>query len=74
MDLSECPKCPEAKFFRPEPLAFETTLADFERDTGQTITWDQALQSQEDLSPATYAWTDDVPACEIARPGVTKFV
>ena len=40
--------------------------------TGQTITWDQALNSQEDLSPPEYAWTD-VPVPAVAMPGVTKF-
>ena len=42
--------------------------------TGQAITWEQAWNSTEDLSPAAYAWTDDVPRVEIAQPGVTQFV
>ncbi|MEZ6086490.1 MAG: Gfo/Idh/MocA family oxidoreductase [Pirellulaceae bacterium] len=40
--------------------------------TGQAITWDQALQSSEDLSPRAYEW-GDAPTVEIARPGITKF-
>lgn len=41
--------------------------------TGQSITWEQALNSQEDLSPASYAWTEIAPPA-IAVPGVTAFV
>ena len=40
--------------------------------TGQTITWDQALNSQEDLTPPVYDWTS-LPVASIALPGVTKF-
>ena len=40
--------------------------------TGQEITWEQALNSKEDLSPPKYAWG---PLAErpIAVPGQTKF-
>jgi predicted dehydrogenase len=41
--------------------------------TGQTITWEQALASQEDLSPRAYEW-GDLETAPIARPGVNKFV
>jgi predicted dehydrogenase len=41
--------------------------------TGQVITWDMAMKSKEDLSPAQYAW-GDAPKPEIARPGITRFV
>jgi hypothetical protein len=43
--------------------------------TGQMITWDQALNSNEDLTPPDgYRW-DRAPAIpEVARPGVTPFV
>jgi predicted dehydrogenase len=41
--------------------------------TGQTLTWDQCLNSQEQSGPNEYAWNDQVPACEIAIPGKTKF-
>ena len=42
--------------------------------TGQTITWDQALNSQEDLSPSGYTWDGKPPESQIAVPGVTRFV
>jgi predicted dehydrogenase len=41
--------------------------------TGQEVTWEQALNSQQDLSPENYAW-GPAPEIEIAIPGVTKFV
>ena len=41
--------------------------------TGQEITWQQALDSKQDLSPQQYAW-GDAPEVVIARPGITKFV
>jgi predicted dehydrogenase len=43
--------------------------------TGQMITWDQAMNSQENLTPADgYRW-DRAPAIpEVARPGVTRLV
>jgi len=41
--------------------------------TGKTITWQQALESQEDLTPETYAF-GPAPVCEVALPGITKFV
>jgi hypothetical protein len=40
--------------------------------TGQTVTWDQALNSQEDLTPPAYDWTS-LPVASVALPGVTKF-
>jgi predicted dehydrogenase len=49
--------------------------------TGQAITWDQALNSQESLAPASYSWDAEPPTMPdaegrypIAMPGVTKFV
>ena len=42
--------------------------------TGQKITWDQALNSEENLSPDRYAWDATPPKSEVAIPGVTKFV
>jgi predicted dehydrogenase len=42
--------------------------------TGQQITWDMALGSQEDLSPSGYAWDAAPPRSSIAVPGQTKFV
>jgi hypothetical protein len=41
--------------------------------TGQEVSWEQALQSQEDLSPAAYEW-GSAPEVIIAKPGVTKLV
>jgi predicted dehydrogenase len=41
--------------------------------TGQQITWDMALNSKEDLSPAKYDWTVQLPDPPVALPGVTKF-
>ncbi len=41
--------------------------------TGQEITWEQAWNSKQDLTPEQYAW-GPAPAIEIARPGITKFV
>jgi len=41
--------------------------------TGQSITWEQAMASKEDLSPERYDWNAKPPASTIALPGVTKF-
>ena len=41
--------------------------------TGQVITWEQALNSKEDLTPAQYAF-GPMPMPTVAMPGVTKFV
>ena len=48
--------------------------------TGKAITWDQAINSQQDLSPASYSFDADPPVMPdadgnypIATPGVTKF-
>ncbi len=40
--------------------------------TGQTISWEQAWNSTEDLTPPAYAW-GDAPVVVVAQPGVTKF-
>ncbi len=40
--------------------------------TGQEITWEMAMKSKEDLTPAKYAW-GPVPMPEVALPGVTRF-
>jgi predicted dehydrogenase len=39
--------------------------------TGQTITWEQAMNSKEDLTPAKYEW-GSIPTPAIAIPGVTQ--
>ncbi|MBM3992206.1 MAG: Gfo/Idh/MocA family oxidoreductase [Planctomycetes bacterium] len=41
--------------------------------TGQTLTWEQAWNSQEDLSPASYEWTS-IATPPVAIPGVSKFI
>jgi hypothetical protein len=41
--------------------------------TGQTITWEQALQSKEDLTPAKYEW-GPIATPAVAKPGQTRFV
>jgi predicted dehydrogenase len=42
--------------------------------TGQEITWDQALQSQENLVPDTLDWNTKIPLTPVAMPGQTKFL
>lgn len=41
--------------------------------TGQEVTWEQALNSQESLMPATLAF-GDLPVAPVAIPGKTKLV
>jgi predicted dehydrogenase len=41
--------------------------------TGQKITWEQALQSKEDLTPPKYE-LGPLPVPPVAKPGITKFV
>lgn len=41
--------------------------------TGRKLSWDDAMNSQEDLTPTAYAW-GDIPVPEVAIPGKTKFV
>jgi predicted dehydrogenase len=41
--------------------------------TGQQITWEMALNSQEDLSPPAYDWALELPVPPVALPGKTKF-
>jgi hypothetical protein len=40
--------------------------------TGQLITWEQAMNSKEDLTPQKYEW-GSVPTPAVALPGVTQF-
>ena len=40
--------------------------------TGQTITWEDALNSREDLTPARYEW-GALPVAPVAQPGITQF-
>ncbi len=42
--------------------------------TGKSISWDEALNSQEVLAPKEYTWGEVDPALmQIAKPGVTTF-
>lgn len=41
--------------------------------TGQKITWEQAMNSKDNLSPDRYDWDGKPPKSEVAIPGVTKF-
>jgi len=41
--------------------------------TGKTISWEQALNSKEDLVPAKLEWTS-MPVAPVPTPGVTQFV
>lgn len=42
--------------------------------TGQKVTWEQAMNSAEDLTPSGYTWDAKPPVSEIAIPGITKVV
>jgi predicted dehydrogenase len=42
--------------------------------TGQSITWEMALNSKEDLTPPHYAWDAPLSVPPVARPGRTRFV
>jgi predicted dehydrogenase len=42
--------------------------------TGKEITWEMALNSQEDLTPPHYDWNLELPVPPIAIPGQTKFL
>jgi predicted dehydrogenase len=41
--------------------------------TGAAITWEQAMGSQENLSPAAYRFDAAPPPATVARPGETRF-
>ncbi len=41
--------------------------------TGQQITWDQAMNSQEHLVPEHLDWNGALPVVPRAKPGITKF-
>jgi hypothetical protein len=42
--------------------------------TGQEITWDMALNSQEKLFPDNLDWNGSLAVNPRAQPGITKFV
>jgi hypothetical protein len=56
-------------------MSYSTLLAIMGREacyTGQEITWEEALNAQQDLSPPAYEWGDvEIPV--VAKPGATKF-
>jgi predicted dehydrogenase len=59
-----------------EYMAYSTLMAVMGRMsayTGKAITWEQALQSKEDLTPPRYDW-GPMPEPTVATPGVTQFV
>jgi len=59
-----------------EYMCYSTLLAIMGREacyTGKSITWEQAMNSQQDLSPESYQWSD-VAEPKVAMPGKTKFV
>jgi len=42
--------------------------------TGKMLTWDQILNSKEDLTPPAYDWDTPLRTPPIATPGITAFV
>lgn len=65
-------------FFDGERMAHSTMLAIWGRMvayTGQTLTWEEALNSEETLGPKLdqYNWNLQWPLSEVAKPGITKF-
>jgi len=40
--------------------------------TGQAVTWEQVLNSQERIFPEKLEWDGSMPVAPIARPGITK--
>ena len=52
-------------------MAIQARMAAY---TGQVVTWQQALNSRENLAPAGYTWDARPPASEVALPGVTRLV
>ena len=62
--------------FNGDYMATSTMLAILGRMatyTGQKITWEQAVNSKEDLTPEKYEWGPVSVPSLVARPGQTKF-
>ena len=58
-------------------MAHSTLMAIMGRQaayTGQEITWEQALNSQDKLVPDNLTWDMKLPITPLAQPGKTKFV
>lgn len=56
-------------------MSYSTLLAIMGREacySGQSIGWDEALNSQQDLTPKSYEF-GDIPTPSVALPGFTKF-
>jgi hypothetical protein len=51
-------------------LAIQGRMATY---TGQEVSWQQAMNSKEDLSPEAYAW-GPIETPRIAMPGLTKLI
>jgi predicted dehydrogenase len=49
-------------------------LARMSAYTGKTLTWDQAMASEDNLGPERYDWDMEYPEPRVAVPGVTPFV
>jgi predicted dehydrogenase len=63
--------------FNGDYMATSTMLAILGRMatyTGQKVTWEQAINSKEDLTPEKYEWGPVSVPSKVARPGETKFV
>jgi len=59
-----------------EYMAYSTLMVIMARMaayTGQEITWQQVLESRQDLSPPQYAWDVRLPVPAVAMPGITRF-
>jgi hypothetical protein len=57
-------------------MAYTTLMAVMGRMaayTGQEITWDQALNSQQKLMPEKLSWDMKLDLPPVATPGMTKF-
>ncbi len=60
-----------------EYMAKSTLLGIMAREsayTGKTLTWEQMLNSQQDLRPSGYTWDATPPESKVAVPGVTPFI
>ena len=42
--------------------------------TGKEVTWEQALNSQEDLYPKNLQWDTPLPVAPVAIPGTTELI
>lgn len=60
-----------------EYMAKSTLMAIMARQsayTGKALTWDQIMNSKEDLTPPSYKWDQKMPEPPVAIPGKTKFI